>query len=305
MRRFLVTGANKGIGKEVVAALLAVPDAFVYLCARDADRGEAARAELVARDASAAARCEVLRLDVSDPASVAAVAGALAAAGVTLDGLVNNAGVWGAPSETLDTNVWGVHRVNDALLPLLRRDGGRIVHLSSGTAPMFVAKCAPARVAALTKPAPTVAAVLASAREFLDALTAAPADGSAALVALGYPPATGDDPAASPLAYGGSKAFLNLLTLTLAAQLAASPSTAGITVNACSPGFIATDMTRGFFVGKSPAEAGALPTSAATKVLTHLLLGEGGRTNGWYYGSDAKRSPLDRYRSPGDPEYVE
>lgn len=24
---------------------------------------------------------------------------------------------------------------------------------------------------------------------------------------------------------------------------------------------------------------------------------------GHYYGSDAKRSPLDRYRAPGDPEY--
>lgn len=25
--------------------------------------------------------------------------------------------------------------------------------------------------------------------------------------------------------------------------------------------------------------------------------------NNRYYGSDAKRSPLDRYRAPGDPEY--
>lgn len=304
MRRFLVTGANKGIGKEVVSALLrGTPDAFVYLGSRDATRGEAARAELVAHDPAAfAPRCAVLQLDVTDPASVTGAAAALSAAGVTLDGLVNNAGVWGAPAATIDTNVYGVQRVNDAFLPLLRPDGGRIVHMSSGTAPMFVAKCTPARAAALTKPAPSVAAVLAAAQEFVDALVGAPADGGAALAALGYPPATGDNPAASSLAYGGSKAFLNLLTLTLAAQLS---STSSITVNACSPGFIETDMTRGFFTDKTPSEAGALPTSAATKVITYLLLGEGGRTTGRYYGSDAKRSPLDKYRSPGDPEYVE
>ena len=33
----------------------------------------------------------------------------------------------------------------------------------------------------------------------------------------------------------------------------------------------------------------------------HLLLGNVG--SGWYYGSDAVRSPLDRYRGPGEPAY--
>ena len=35
----------------------------------------------------------------------------------------------------------------------------------------------------------------------------------------------------------------------------------------------------------------------------HLLIANGLQGNGRYYGSDAKRSPLDRYRSPGSPEY--
>ena len=35
----------------------------------------------------------------------------------------------------------------------------------------------------------------------------------------------------------------------------------------------------------------------------HLLFADGLEGSGHYYGSDAKRSPLDRYRSPGSPAY--
>ena len=57
--------------------------------------------------------------------------------------------------------------------------------------------------------------------------------------------------------------------------------------------------------GQSPAEMGAkddIDAGAVTPV--YLMMGEvEGR--GWYYGSDGQRSPLDRYRSPGDPPYTE
>jgi hypothetical protein len=64
-------------------------------------------------------------------------------------------------------------------------------------------------------------------------------------------------------------------------------------------------MTRHFAesAGKSPAELGMkTPREGATAPM-HLLFGklEG---NGRYYGSDGKRSPLDRYRAPGSPEYT-
>lgn len=60
------------------------------------------------------------------------------------------------------------------------------------------------------------------------------------------------------------------------------------------PGYILTDITRGMGATKPPEEG--------TKAAIHCLLGdlEG---NGWYYGSDAVRSPIDRYRAPGDPPY--
>ena len=49
-------------------------------------------------------------------------------------GIVNNAGVGFADSASnvFSTNVYGPHNVNEAFIPLLQPDGGRIVHMSSG-----------------------------------------------------------------------------------------------------------------------------------------------------------------------------
>ena len=55
--------------------------------------------------------------------------------------------------------------------------------------------------------------------------------------------------------------------------------------------------------GKSPADLGMKPPAAGAKAPLHLLFGEL-EGNGRYYGSDAQRSPLDRYRSPGSPPYT-
>lgn len=294
VKRVLVTGANKGIGLAVVAALLAErADVHVVLGARDAARGAAARATLRAADA---ARCTVLQLDVTSPASVAAAAAALGTQ-PPLYGLVNNAGLWGAPAETLATNLRGVQRVTDALLlAALLQPGARVVNVSSGMAPAFVAKCTAARQRALTTAAASTAEVARMADEFLAAHEGASADGGAALGALGYPPADADGQAA----YGASKALLNLHTLTLARQLGPRA-----VVTACSPGFIDTDMTQRFFsAARPPAAAGALPPAAATRVVLHLLFGAAAGSSGHYFGSDARRSPLDRYRSPGEPEYA-
>ena len=131
----LVTGANKGIGKEI-ARQLARAGLTVYLGSRDAERAERAAAE-IGGDA------RPLVLDVTDPSVVAAAAEQVGA----LDVLVNNAGV--SPAEAspaqeedvsvfrrvFETNVFGVLTVTNAFLPALRRSARpRIVNLSSGTA---------------------------------------------------------------------------------------------------------------------------------------------------------------------------
>jgi len=135
----LVTGANKGIGREV-AARLAAEGLTVYLGARDTARGEAA-----ARDLSAGGRdVRFVRLDVTDPARVQEAAARIGAEVGRLDVLVNNAGIvteWGSEvpdvtteqvRRTYEVNVFGVVTVTHAFLPLLRRSAAaRVVNLSS------------------------------------------------------------------------------------------------------------------------------------------------------------------------------
>jgi NAD(P)-dependent dehydrogenase (short-subunit alcohol dehydrogenase family) len=135
----LVTGANKGIGYEIAVGLGAL-GWQVGVGARDAGRREAAVAKLRADGVDAFG----VPLDVTDDASVTAAAALIEERFGRLDVLVNNAAVTGGvPQEptrvdpatvlkVVDTNVVGVIRVTNAMLPLLRRsDRPRIVNMSS------------------------------------------------------------------------------------------------------------------------------------------------------------------------------
>jgi NAD(P)-dependent dehydrogenase (short-subunit alcohol dehydrogenase family) len=99
--------------------------------------------------------------------------------------------------------------------------------------------------------------------------------------------------------YGLSKACANAYTLYLAA---AHPN---LRINACTPGFIETDLTRPLaeMRGATPQEMGMKQPEAGTVSILFLLFGEL-EGNGRYYGSDAVRSPFDAYRSPGEPPYT-
>ena len=56
--------------------------------------------------------------------------------------------------------------------------------------------------------------------------------------------------------------------------------------------------------GKSPAEMGMKPVEEGAKSSLHLMMAEL-PGNGWYWGSDCERSPMDKYRSPFvDPPYT-
>ena len=80
LRKVLVTGANKGIGKRIATKLLTdVEDSFVYLGARDAGRGAAAVADILAAHPEAEGRLELLELDTESDASVQAAAARLPA----------------------------------------------------------------------------------------------------------------------------------------------------------------------------------------------------------------------------------
>ncbi|MFI9385947.1 SDR family NAD(P)-dependent oxidoreductase [Kutzneria sp. NPDC052558] len=125
----LVTGANKGIGREIAAQLLG-RGVTVLLGGRNPELVAAAAQELGARP---------VVVDVSEDASVAAAAELVEAEYGRLDVLVNNAAITGggandvATMQTVfNTNVFGVIRMIDAFTPLLRRSAApRIVNVSS------------------------------------------------------------------------------------------------------------------------------------------------------------------------------
>lgn len=135
----LITGANKGIGREI-ARQLGHKGYSVWLGCRDVERGERSAAELRKEGLDA----HVLALDVSNDASVKAAARTFGETGDTLDVLVNNAGIatggYVAPTEAslddmravYEVNTFGPVRVTQAFVPFLRRSGqGRIVMMSS------------------------------------------------------------------------------------------------------------------------------------------------------------------------------
>lgn len=119
----LVTGANRGIGRQLVRALLDAGASKVYACARNF--GETKAAPSTGRE-----RVVPLQLDITDRARVAALP--TDAPDVTL--LINNAGVLDfgdimvTPLDKLDrnlaTNVTGTLLMARAFAPVIERNGG-------------------------------------------------------------------------------------------------------------------------------------------------------------------------------------
>lgn len=198
----LVTGGNKGIGREIAAQLAALGHTVV-IGSRSIARGQETASALRAAGGDVSA----VALDVTDPASVAAAADAVLAEHGRIDALVNNAGISHQPGAdfagqmprsadvdhvraVFETNVFGVVTVTSAFLPLLRRsETPRIVNVSSSAGSLTA-------ISDFANPDP---------------------------VALGYVP---------------SKTALTALTLMYARDLAQE----GILVNAVCPGFVATDL---------------------------------------------------------------
>ncbi|BBE70769.1 SDR family NAD(P)-dependent oxidoreductase [Oharaeibacter diazotrophicus] len=127
----LVTGANRGIGREIVSALVAAGAAKVYAAARDVAR----LAETVA---IAPDRVVPLALDVADRQAVAALATAVP----DLRLLVNNAGVLDfgsaldmapeAIERNFTVNFYGPLLTTRALAPVIAGNGGgAVVNIAS------------------------------------------------------------------------------------------------------------------------------------------------------------------------------
>lgn len=127
----LVTGASTGIGRSTTEKLAEAG----YLVYGGARKGS---------DMTALAsipNVEPIRLDVTKPGDIIKAAETVKRRGKGLYGLVNNAGVgifWPLLAldiedmiQEFDVNVFGVHRVTEAMLPFLIRSKGRIVNVTS------------------------------------------------------------------------------------------------------------------------------------------------------------------------------
>ncbi|MEV5787401.1 SDR family oxidoreductase [Streptomyces sp. NPDC052287] len=170
----LVTGANKGIGYQIAAGLGTLGWS-VGVGARDDQRRSAAVEKLRAAGIDAFA----VPLDVTDDASATAAARLIDERAGRLDVLVNNAAITGdMPQEptridpatihtVVDTNVIGVIRVTNAMLPLLHRSAApRIVNMSSSVGSLTL-QSGPAA----EQTAGPVSAAYAPSKTFLNSVT--------------------------------------------------------------------------------------------------------------------------------------
>jgi NAD(P)-dependent dehydrogenase (short-subunit alcohol dehydrogenase family) len=133
----IVTGSGTGIGLET-SLQLAAAGFRVFATIRNPDQ----RAELQAAASERGVELEVLRLDVTDRASIAEAVGTVVDAADGIFGLVNNAGVGlrGCTEDCdeeeirqlFETNVLGTIAVTQAVIPHMREAGcGRIVTVTS------------------------------------------------------------------------------------------------------------------------------------------------------------------------------
>lgn len=241
----LVTGANQGIGYQIVKEL-AAKGHQVWLGSRSLERGETAAKSLEGD-------IHVIQLDVTDQASITAAAKRIEQEAGHLDILINNAAISNTrategmslqeytqisrasniPLEEVraiwETNVFGVLALTQALLPLLRKSSAaQIINVSSGVGSL--------------------------------ALNADPNGPFRAIFSPGY---------------AASKTALNAITLAFAIELEAE----GIKVNAVTPGFTKTNLNN--YEGTETLEEGAaeavrlalLGKEAPTGGFTHAQMG--------------------------------
>ena len=236
----VVSGANRGIGLEI-ARKLAQAGLEVIATSRDPAAG---------REAAEAIGARAMALDVTDRASV----GALAEALERVDVLVNNAGIAmkgfdaAVARRTIEVNFFGPMHLPDTLLPKMR-EGARIVMVSSGQGE-------------LSRFGPRVRRCFESETLTRDELVTF-VDSFVLDVQAG----THEQRGWPSSAYAVSKGALNALTRMLARELEDDPR--AIRVNAACPGWVATRMG-GASAPRTPEEGADTPAWLALEAPAEL-----------------------------------
>lgn len=230
-----VTGANKGIGLEVVRGLCNKFDGDVILTARNEGKGKGKSQAAVE---SLGQECGVYpvfhELDICNKDSIQELAEFLKNNYGGLDVLVNNAGIMyprGSEEmlsvqvrETMKVNFWGNLDCCNILFPLLR-PGARVVNVTSIYCRSTLRDCSPLYRTQFTNPA-----IAMSQLEQLMAHFQKCADAGTCHV-NGWP----------TFAYGVSKIGITVMTQIQQREFDQA-KVQDILVNACCPGWCKTDM---------------------------------------------------------------
>jgi carbonyl reductase 1 len=250
----LITGSNKGIGKEIARKLAATPDMTVILGCRNLELGASAAKELAACAWPPPKQADVAvqRIDLAELATVEAARDAIASEYGRLDVLVNNAAIcfndptlYGRTtytpfeqqaSTTLQTNFFGTLALTRAMLPLLRASPSpRIINVASAAGRL---RGSAEKIAALTSPTLSLTNLEALMCSFVS-------DAEAGMhQARGWP----------NTCYGVSKMGLIAMSRVLARDEPA------IMVNSVDPGYCATDQNdhQGYVSAERGARTSAL-----------------------------------------------
>jgi len=234
----IVTGSNKGIGYAIVRALCRqmIGDAIVYLTARDVELGKTAVAELSTELGSDGARLRFHQLDITDETSIRRFADHIEKTHHGIDVLVNNAGfafknaatepMFVQAETTIAINYSGTKAVCARLFPLLRPHS-RVVNVCSQAGIVSDRRYSIALRQQLAASNLTVDDIDRFVNDFIR-LTKTSEHESA-----GYPNSC----------YAVSKAAEIALTILQHRQMLTQRSHDDIIINACCPGYVATDMS--------------------------------------------------------------
>ncbi|XP_076467881.1 carbonyl reductase [NADPH] 3-like [Babylonia areolata] len=239
----VVTGSNKGIGFAIVRALCKQFEGDVILTARDEGRGKEAQKSLESEGLNP----KFHQLDIDNKVSVEKLRDFLKAQYGGLDILVNNAGIAykmnsTAPfaeqaERTVCTNFFSTLTACQVLFPLLRPHS-RVVNVSSMSSQMAIVKCS----TEIQNRFKDQALGVDGLKQLMSDFVRLAKEGKHK--EAGWP----------ETAYGVSKIGVTVLTMIQQRQMD-TDSREDIMVNACCPGYVATDMSS--FKGIKTIDQGA------------------------------------------------
>ena len=137
----IITGSNKGIGKQTAATMYEHGCTIIMAC-RSLTRAEKARSDIIERTGASSGEIKLLRLDLSSLQSVRDFAAAFVKMSHSIDYLILNAGIMGVHEFTMSTEgyelQWAVNHLGhqyltQLLLPKLIENQARVIVLASVT----------------------------------------------------------------------------------------------------------------------------------------------------------------------------